>query len=115
MRKYIPVGNDRKTDEGQIADEIFTEIQNALPYRKKELIANLYKNEDPLFTAIRNDGMRCCAFPCKCLSTYVCFEFCQDGTSVFAGSINDEDDLGRNVHSLPLRTKIGEVIQPIYG
>lgn len=79
------------------------------------MLSEVYMKEEPIFTILRNDGMRC-GLPCKCLSTFVCFSFCQDGVTLFAGPVDDEnEEKGRNVHNLPLDRRVGTVVQPIFG
>ena len=84
---------------------------------KEEAIQNLYKKAPALISIVRDDGMRCCyKFPCKCLSTFVCFSCCQDGAHIYSGSVPDEPEkeVGRP-YNLPAENLLGSVVQPVYG
>jgi len=81
-----------------------------------------YMNFPVLMTAQRTDGQRCIAFPCKWLSTVVCFNCCQDGINLYAGAIDDEanNDLGRPPRDQAKKANIaerliGSAIQPNCG
>ena len=100
-----------------LSDDFLRDFVNFTGYQKQQNVYNLYKKAPVLFTIVRNDGQRCFALPCKWLSTFVCFDFCQDGVEVYAGSTPndpDESNLGRPYQLDPNR-KIGAVTQPNFG
>ena len=133
VRQYIPVGFDGVSNT---TEHVWTDVQTSAQdmrlvrskarqqkqqqLREKER----YKSYPVLMTAQWIDGQRCVACPCKWLSTFVCFDFCQDGMHLYAGAIEEEgsggNDLGRpptdplGITQLQSR-RVGSAIQPIYG
>lgn len=117
-RQYIPIpGDGTKSDYQHLANDFKNSFTSLAKGGKSEALKNLYKNQPVLFSMLRNDGQRCCAkMPCKWLSTFVCFECCQDGMSVYAGPVSDEQgkEKGRPYNPDPNHL-IGKVDQPNYG
>jgi len=85
--------------------------------KRAEYYRDFYKNQPVHFNILRDDGQRCCCkCPCKCLSTHVCFSFCQDGAHVYAGPLADEPDKERGrPWNLNPANLMGSVIQPCGG
>jgi len=117
-RRYIPLpGDNTGSDYSHLKQEVlndydrFTREGNA-PF----FIRDIYKTQPVMFTVLRDNGQRCCKFPCKCLSTFVCCQCCQDGVHVYAGGLPKEEDneLGVNLQA-PAENLIGSAIQPAFG
>ena len=105
------------TSADHLSADFSRDFGNFTGHQKQQNVYDLYKQAPVLFTIVRNDGQRCCALPCKCLSTFVCFNCCQDGVEVYAGATPndpDESNLGRPYQLDPKR-KIGAVNQPNFG
>ena len=94
---------------------------NGFQYRdeRQNALVDLYHQAPVLFTIIRNDGQRVCAFPCKWLNTCVFCSFCQDGVKIYAGptptKVKGMCDLGRPNKYEDSNRIIGSVTQPICG
>ena len=93
------------TSGQHLSNDFMQDMQGfQLKGKRQQTLADLYKQAPVLFTIVRNDGQRCCALPCKWLSTFVCFSCCQDGVKIYAGPtpVNAEStcDLGRPFLSL---------------
>lgn len=80
-------------------------------------LQQLYQRSPVLMSVVRDDGMRCCyKCPCKCLNTFVCFQYCQDGAHVYAGEVPDEPEREKGrPFNLPAHNLIGSVNQPVFG
>ena len=78
-------------------------------------LRELYKQQPPMFSMVRDNGQRCIGFPCKCLATFVCCECCQDGLHIYGGGVQDTKGEEGNPNNLPEENFIASVIQPIYG
>lgn len=117
-RQYIPLPVDNSaSDYSHLKEDVVGDFQRLTkPKDKQTFTKNLYKSQPVLFSIIRDDGMRCCAFPCKCLSTFVCCGCCQDGVHVYAGDVPKErqQELGRYKNP-PISKLIGSAIQPVFG
>lgn len=119
VRQYIPIpGDNSTTDYGHISQDFNEDWARLTGADQYQRLTQLYKSTPPIFTIVRDDGQRCCALPCKCLSTFVCCHCCQDGMHVYSGSLEGKDtdpkELGRH-KDLPTTNLLGSVIQPVYG
>lgn len=136
VRQYIPAGFTNGVSN--TTEHVWTDVQSSAEdmrlvhgrrgrLRQQQLRdKERYKSYPVLMTAQRMDGQRCIAYPCKWLSTFVCFNCCQDGMHLYAGAIEEEgrslggNDLGRpptdplSIKQLQSRL-VGSAIQPIYG
>lgn len=129
MRQYIPAGFKKGTTTSE-QQHVWTDVRASAEdmrlvgskarQRRQQQIQDKerYKSYPVLMTAQRIDGQRCIAYPCKWLSTFVCFDFCQDGMHLYAGAI--EEGEGRpptdplSIKQLQSRL-VGSAIQPIFG
>lgn len=126
VRQFIPRGVGG-TDASNIWDDLHRSGASMSATRTRIHEQQLmdreqYMTNPVLMTAQRTDGQRCIAFPCKWLSTVVCFNCCQDGINLYAGAITDEanNDLGRPPRDQTNKANIaerliGSAIQPNYG
>ena len=91
FRHYIPVPGDGSTGSyNHLSEDLqrdFAGISGDAT-RMQVRLRELYKNQPVLFSVVRNDGQRCCKFPMKCLSTFVCCACCMDGVRIYGGTYN---------------------------
>jgi hypothetical protein len=117
-REYTPApGENAKSDLQHLVGDLSRDFNRLTGTQRTQAEQQLYKNSPVLMSVVRDDGMRCCyKCPCKCLSTFVCFECCQDGAHVYAGEVPDQPkkEVGRPF-DLPAHNLIGSVKQPIFG
>jgi hypothetical protein len=117
-RQYVPVpGDGTSSDFGHLANDFRNDWQGLANGRAKmTALKDMYRHQPVVLSMVRNDGQRCCRFPCKWLSTFVCFGCCQDGMEVYAGPLQDEEgkDIGRPFN-LDQSRLIGSATQPNYG
>lgn len=95
VRQYIPAGFGGVSNT---TEHVWTDVQTSAQdmrlvrskasQQKQQHLRDRerYKSYPVLMTAQRIDGQRCIACPCKWLSTFVCFDFCQDGMHLYAGA-----------------------------
>ena len=106
VRQYIPAGFTNGVSN--TTEHVWADVQTSAEdmrlvhgrrgrLRQQQLRdKERYKSYPVLMTAQRMDGQRCIAYPCKWLSTFVCFNCCQDGMHLYAGAIEEEDRSGGN-------------------
>ena len=78
-------------------------------------VRDLYKQQPPMFSMVRDNGQRCIGFPCKCLASFVCCACCQDGMRIYGGGVEDTKGEEGNPNHLPVNNFIASVIQPNFG
>eukprot|EP01033_Poteriospumella_lacustris_P013348 gene13348-9557_t len=122
VRPYVPVpGEGGRSDWSHVSRDIGASWGSMSVINRATAIRDMYRQFPPLITMIRHDGQRCCfpfRSPCRWLDTFVCFECCQDGMDVYAGTLEDDPkgEKGRPFELDGQRDRlIGKVTQPIYG
>jgi hypothetical protein len=120
VRQYIPVpGDNTNTDYSHLTQDTKESFARLTGRDRQLTVQNMYKQSPVLMSMVRNDGQRCCAkCPCKLLSSFVCFECCQDGMHIYADAIQNPpegQEIGRPVPGTDTSKLIGSVIQPVYG
>lgn len=126
VRQHIPAGFGG-SDTENVMNDMRTNVDN-LSLMKKQVSQQAIADREKsmtypvLMTMQRTDGQRCIACPCKWLSTFVCFNCCQDGMHLYAGALENEqgEDLGRPTNNpshmqRDEELKIGSAIQPNFG
>lgn len=118
-RQYIPgPGDYGSSDAMHIGADLARDWQRFTRQQRALAMRDLYQKTPVLFSMVRNDGMRCCKFPCKCLTTFVCCGCCQDGMHIYSGSLENEpdEDKGRHPHlDQELHRLVGSATQPQFG
>jgi len=120
VRQYIPAPGESlaSSDFDHLSQDVSADWASWTAGRKQEFMANQYMRYPPLFTILRDDGVRCCyKCPCKCLSCCVCCACCADGMHVYSGALSEPgegQEKGRPYDS-PKDRQIGSAIQPICG
>jgi hypothetical protein len=120
VRQYVPTPGDASSSgTDHIQNELFRDWDRFSPVDRQRAIHDHYSKFPVLMSILRDDGQRCCKFPCKCLSSWVCFPCCQDGVHLYAGSIAETggDEKGRyNITpDTGADSLIGRVVQPNFG
>jgi len=116
-RQYIPgPGDYGSADAMHIGSDLARDWDRFSRQERAVAMRDLYKQTPVLFSMVRDDGQRCCRFPCKWLSTFVCCACCQDGMHIYSGGFDDEpeEDAGRHLN-LPKDKLLGSAIQPQFG
>jgi hypothetical protein len=88
FREYVPIpGDGTLSDYSHLSIAQKAELKNweVSPEALQNGLRSLYKAQPILFTAIRDDGMRC-GMPCKLLRTIPISPFCADGVHLYVGS-----------------------------
>lgn len=121
VRQYVPTPGDAASNStDHLQNDVFKDWNTFSPTRKQQALHDYYLRFPVLMSAVRDDGQRCCRFPCKILQSWVCFSCCQDGVHLYAGEIPDNteiEEIGRSQQS-PIRTQdrlLGRVLQPNFG
>jgi hypothetical protein len=120
VRQYVPTpGDGSSTGTDHIQNEVFRDWDRFSARDRQRALHDYYTKFPVLMSILRDDGQRCCRFPCKCLQTWVCFPCCQDGVHLYAGSIPEAHDDEKGRYDITSTTGadslIGRVIQPNYG
>jgi hypothetical protein len=122
VRPFVPMpGATNTSDWSHIKQDMVSSWNTMNANNKAVAMKEIYQQYPPLFTIIRHDGQRCCfpyRSPCRWLSTFVCFQCCQDGADIYAGSLEDDPkgEAGRPFNLESARDRlIGSVTQPIFG
>ena len=116
-RQYVPMpGETGSSDAFNYGADISRDFGSFDARGKNAQMNEIYRQNPVLFSAVRDDGQRCIACPCKILDTVVCCAMCQDGVKIYSGAVEDEDpkEAGRNT-TLPVSETIGSVTQPNFG
>ena len=116
VRPYIPVpGDNSSSDYSHIGAELLADWSRLTGSALQTKMRNMYMQQPPLFSMVRNNGQRCCCkCPCKWLSTFVCCSCCQDGMHIYAGGVQDDKEKGLP-RNLPSNQLLGSVTQPIFA
>jgi len=123
VRQYMTNATDHisRFDSDHLSDDVTRDFTDWTTGRNQNNSLHAYKQQPVLFTIIRDDGVRCCKFPCKLLWCPVVCASCADGAHVYSGDISsyykknsDGKEIGRP-HQLPDDRLIGAVSQPIGG
>lgn len=118
VRKYVPLpGDGSKSDFHHLTQDFKNDWDRLGAREKQGKMRDMYMANPVLLSLVRDDGQRCCAkFPCKWLSTFVCFDCCRDGMHIYAGPVLDEPDKEKGrPFSLDSNKLLGSAIQPTYG
>lgn len=127
MKEFVPFpGDETLTNEQSFAwlTEDFKQNWNVATKRqdKAKIRKQFYESQLPALTMLREDGMRCCCkqntcFPCRWLTTFVCFDCCEDGMNLYAGGLEyPANEKGRIPKSQHIQNELlGSVHQPTYG
>ncbi len=117
----MPGATGPTSDWAHIRQDVATSWNTMSVNNRAVAMKDMYMQYPPLMTIIRHDGQRCCfpvRSPCRWLSTFVCFQCCQDGADVYAGAVNDDPkgEAGRPFQLDQIQDRlIGKVTQPIFG
>jgi len=118
-RRYIPIpGDGSGSDYSHLSADWQRDLNNwGNRGATASKLKDLYKTQPVMFSMVRDGGQRCCACPCKWLSTFVCCSCCQDGVHIYAGDPPDEDanEPGMPYEPFTKYAVIGSVKQPICG
>jgi len=112
VRQYVPVpGDNVNSDFAHLSQELRNDWSRLTGGQKQSALLETYKRMPVLFTIQREDGQRCIACPCRCLSCFVCCGCCQDGVTVHAGTTVDmEGEKGRWVNGPVRETMLGRCV-----
>jgi len=116
VRAVIPVpGSGQHSDYQHFSNDTANSWGSLTKNDRVKAITDAYKKSPVLFTFVRDFGQSCCWAPScckKCLSTFVCMEWCQDRMMVFAGPLEDDPkELGTPFY-LPMDRVLGNIEQP---
>jgi hypothetical protein len=120
VRQYVPTpGDGSSTGTDHIQNEVSRDWDRFSAGDRQRALHDYYTKFPVLMSILRDDGQRCCKYPCKCLSSWVCFSCCQDGVHLYAGSISEDADDEKGRYNITSSTGsdrlIGRVVQPNFG
>lgn len=114
-------GDNSNSDYAHLSQDVKGDWGRLSGRDKAAKLAEVYKSAPVSFTLIRDNGQRCCVFPCKSLGGCACAGCCQDGGHVVYGGTNENStqDIAKVkngfLENVDPSVYLGSIIQPCMG